>query len=105
MFSLISARGDIPAQLKLTGELTLNEVDQARAQLLALLPLPTGPWQLDLSDLNELDCAGAQLLLAIQRGLSSIDQPTTVSRVAPGVHEQLILLNLESLYPAAPDED
>ncbi|MEF9671767.1 hypothetical protein QNM99_01845 [Pseudomonas sp. PCH446] len=55
--------------------------------------------------MNELDCAGAQLLLAIQRGLSSIDQPTTVSRVAPGVHEQLILLNLESLYPAAPDED
>ncbi|MBV6752931.1 STAS domain-containing protein [Pseudomonas chlororaphis] len=105
MFSLTPARDDTPAQLHLKGDLTLYEVSMARDQLLGLLPLPAGPWQLDLGGLSELDSAGAQLLLAIQRALSSIDQPTTVSRVSPPVHELLTLLNLESLYPAAPNED
>ncbi|SEH93116.1 STAS domain-containing protein [Pseudomonas asplenii] len=105
MFSLTPAADGKPAQLHLQGDLTLYEVSLAREQLLGLLPLPPGPWQLDLGGLSELDSAGAQLLLAIQRALSSIDHPTTVSQVSDTAQELLTLLNLESLYPAIPTED
>jgi len=105
MFSLTPAADGKPAQLRLQGDLTLYEVSLAREQLRGLLPLPPGPWQLDLGGLSELDSAGAQLLLAIQRALSSIDHPTTVSQVSDTAQELLTLLNLESLYPAIPTED
>lgn len=104
MFSLTPAADGMPAQLRLQGDLTLYEVSMAREQLLGLLPLPPGPWQLDLGGLSELDSAGAQLLLAIQRALSSIDHPATVSQVSDTARELLTLLNLESLYPAIPTE-
>lgn len=88
-----------PALLALTGSLTIYEVRQAHDELRAALAGGQRQWRIDLAELEELDSAGAQLLLALQRHLLSLDGGLDVSNPTADVLELLELLHLQSLYP------
>ncbi|RMQ45395.1 hypothetical protein ALQ04_00667 [Pseudomonas cichorii] len=105
MFSITDATPDSPALMHVTGDLTIYEVRQARELLMPLLTTQTQSWQLDLSGIDELDSAGAQLLLALQRELSLAGTPATVRAASPSVIEMAGLLALDVLQPVAQAED
>jgi anti-sigma B factor antagonist len=105
MFTLTPSAFDGPARLQVAGDLTIYQISQARDELLQLLPFDAPAWLLDLSAIREFDSAGVQLLLALQRNLSSGGSPVRVVACAAAVAELIELLRLESLYPAVPTED
>lgn len=98
MFQLSHDLDCEPALLRLDGSLTIYQVAEAHGALLQLLAAaPERTWQLDLAGLDELDSAGAQLLLALQRQL--VQTGFEVTRAADQVLELLELLRLQALYP------
>ena len=85
---------------RLVGNLTIYEVREAHAALLEVLNGSRADhWQLDLQGLEELDTAGAQLLLAVQRHLQQTDARLEVCNPNGPVLELLELLHLQALYP------
>ncbi|MFN3768330.1 STAS domain-containing protein [Ectopseudomonas guguanensis] len=104
MFELIHEPQQQPERLTLVGSLTIYEVRQAHEALLAALS-GSGEgshWQLALDQLEELDSAGAQLLLALQRQLTQRQTRLEVISAADGPRELLDVLHLHSLLPAHP---
>lgn len=99
MFSLSPATADTPARLHLNGDLTIYEVRQAREMLLELLPTQPCPWQLDLGGLGDLDSAGVQLLLALQKTLSVGGHSADVIALPDDARALVELLHLSSLQP------
>jgi len=100
MLELTYDRSVVPARLSLTGSLTIYEVGEAHATLLSMLAKPEAtPCLLDLEALEELDTAGAQLLLATQRHFEAAGGSLKVQGPAAAVTEVLELLRLETLYP------
>lgn len=99
MFSINRSDDGTQARLCLTGNLTIYEVSAARDQLLSLLPLIGPRWQIDLAGLEELDSAGAQLLLAVQRMMSNAEQTPEVINHPDAALELFDLLRLHSLSP------
>ncbi|MDP9939771.1 STAS domain-containing protein [Ectopseudomonas alcaliphila] len=104
MFELIHDPQQQPERLTLVGSLTIYEVRQAHEALLAALngSVAGGHWQLDLAQLEELDSAGAQLLLALQRQLGQQQASLEVISTADGPRELLEVLHLQSLLPITP---
>jgi anti-sigma B factor antagonist len=100
MFQLTQDLDSQPACLRLAGSLTIYEVREAHAALLDVLQ-PPRDWQLDLAELEEIDSAGAQLLLAVQRHQRRAQLGLSVSEASESVIELFQLLRLQSLYPAA----
>ena len=90
-----------PERLALVGSLTIYEVRQAHEALLGALisSAETRHWLLDLSELEELDSAGAQLLLALQHHLTQHQARLEVTGPAGEVLGMLELLRLQPLYP------
>ena len=100
MLELTYDRSVEPARLRLSGSLTIYEVGEAHATLLGMLAKPEArPCLLDLEALEELDTAGAQLLLATQRHFEAAGGSLKVQGPAATVTEVLELLRLETLYP------
>ncbi|WP_395504499.1 STAS domain-containing protein [Ectopseudomonas hydrolytica] len=104
MFELIHDPRQQPERLALLGSLTIYEVRQAHEALLAALTgsAAGGHWQLDLGQLEELDSAGAQLLLALQRQLTQQQTRLEVVSTADAPRELLEVLRLQSLLPTTP---
>ena len=86
-----------PARLSVLGDLTIYETADTRQALLALLAQDPGPWALDLGGLEELDSAGIQLLLSLQKTLTTGTQVVALSDSARAV---VGLLRLDALTPA-----
>jgi len=102
MFQLTVDLDSQPARLHMTGALTIYEVRDAHAALLAvLLQQPPRDWQLDLAGLEEVDSAGVQLLIAVQRHQQRANVGLSLCDPAESVLELFQLLRLQSLYPAA----
>jgi anti-anti-sigma factor len=85
-----------PARLSVHGDLTIYEAGDTQQTLLALLAQDPGPWALDLGGLEEIDSAGLQLLLSLQKTLAQGAHVIELSSQARALVE---LLRLESLYP------
>ncbi|MFV9657168.1 STAS domain-containing protein [Pseudomonas sp. NY15366] len=104
MFELIHEPQQQPERLTLIGSLTIYEVRQAHEALLAALTGSSegGHWQLAMDQLEEMDSAGAQLLLALQRQLNERQTRLEVLSAAEGPRELLEVLHLHSLLPAKP---
>ena len=85
-----------PARLSVHGALPIYEASDTRQPLLALLAEDPGPWALDLGGLEDIDSAGLQLLLSLQKTLA---QGAQVLDLSPQARALVELLRLESLYP------
>ncbi|MHA6197954.1 STAS domain-containing protein [Pseudomonas wadenswilerensis] len=94
--TLYPASDSQPARLDVRGDLTIYEASETRQALLALLAQDPGPWALDLGSLDELDSAGVQVLLSLQKTLAQGAHVTELSAQARVLVE---LLRLETLYP------
>ncbi len=100
MLELTYDRSVIPARLVLTGSLTIYEVGEAHVTLLKMLEkADASPCVLDLEALEELDTAGAQLLLAAQRHFENAGGSLKTHAPTAPVTEVIELLRLKSLYP------
>jgi len=99
MFSINHSEDGRQARLCLDGSLTIYEVNEARTELLALLPLIGPLWQIDLGGLVELDSAGAQLLLAVHCMLTGAGSAPQVINHPDVALELIDLLHLHSLSP------
>jgi anti-anti-sigma factor len=100
MLEITYDRSVEPTRLRLTGSLTIYEVGEAHTNLLSMLATPEArPCLLDLEALEELDTAGAQLLLATQRHFEASGGSLKVHGPTPPVVEVIELLRLKSLYP------
>lgn len=99
MFQLSQhARG----QLAISGSLTIYEVSQAHSELAAVLHSQSQApaWRLDLSEVEELDTAGVQLLLALHKSLLQLGIVLETCNPATAVRELLELLRLPHLLPS-----
>ena len=83
--------------LKLGGELTIYHVAEARLRFREELSLGSG-LEVDLSGLEELDTAGAQLLLWLKREAWSRGLAIPFSHHSPAVLEVLDQLNLAGAF-------
>ena len=93
-----------PARLSLGGSLTIYEVAEARDALLAAFTEGRDEaWQLDLAALQELDSAGAQLLLAAHRHLRASGGDLRLTELTESARELLGLLRLDDLLPTGDD--
>ncbi|MBD9414973.1 STAS domain-containing protein [Pseudomonas sp. PDM16] len=93
-----------PARLRLGGSLTIYEVAEVRDALLAAFAGGRDEtWQLELTALEELDSAGAQLLLAAHRHLRAAGGDLRLAEPAEPVRELLVLLHLNDLLPTGED--
>ena len=86
-----------PARLSVHGDLTIYEASETRQTLVALLGEGPGPGALGLGGLEEIDSAGLQLLLSLQKTLA---QGAPVLDLPEQARALVELLRLESLYPA-----
>jgi ABC-type transporter Mla MlaB component len=72
MIALHPATADRPAQLQLSGELTIAAAADTRAELLQLLPgVPDGPLDIHLGQVDEADTSAVQLLLSLAHTLQA----------------------------------
>lgn len=85
-----------PAGLCIEGELTIYRASDLCGELLGLLRRP-GELTLDLSQVSEMDSAGAQLLLAARAAAQETQRSLHLVAASPAVHEVLQSLGLTSL--------
>ncbi len=72
MMQILLDLAAVPACLRFAGSLTIAAAATGRADLMALLTdLPSGPVQLDTTEVVEADGAGVQLLVATTRSLQA----------------------------------
>jgi anti-sigma B factor antagonist len=91
------------AACSLGGSLTIYEARDAHQALLAAASAATpGAWTLDIQALEELDSAGVQLLLALDKHLRRRGAELRLLQPGPAVRELLDLLRLQTLYPTHP---
>ncbi|WP_445571660.1 STAS domain-containing protein [Pseudomonas sp. E102] len=81
------------AQVQIDGELTIYTAADLAAQLLPRLGA-TPAMVLDLSQITEMDGAGLQLLLMVQREAPKAGTQLTVANPSKAVTETLALCNL-----------
>ena len=97
MLTYHSTKHDGQPCLRLTGVLTIYTAAQARTEIPVRLA-KHGALTLDLSDLDELDTAGVQLLLWLKRDLASRGSALVLIRHSPAVVEVLDQLNLTASF-------
>lgn len=83
--------------LQLAGELTIYEVGEAKAEFAHELAQGAAE-EVDLSGLQELDTAGAQLLLWLKREAAVKGRPLSLTRHSPAVLEVFDQLDLARLF-------
>jgi anti-sigma B factor antagonist len=82
-------------QLVIEGDLTIYDAARVKDELLARLHA-NAELTVDLSGITELDTAGIQLLLLLQREASDAHKPLHWAKHSSAVSEVLALLNLGS---------
>ena len=75
----------------IAGELTICRAAELKP---VLLPGGSGPVEIDLAEVTEIDTAGVQLLLLARREALATSRPWRLRAASPPVREALALLNL-----------
>jgi anti-sigma B factor antagonist len=88
--------------LRIEGELTIyRAAELAEAMKASLAQVPAGAaFELDLSGVTEMDCAGVQLLIAARRSTDESGRVLRVVHCSPAVVEVLGTLQLASHFGA-----
>ncbi len=88
---------------RIEGELTIYRAAELAAALrAALAEVPAGAaFELDLSDVTEMDCAGVQLLIAARRSTDESGRVLHLTGSSPAVAEVFDTLQLASHFGAA----
>ena len=89
--------------MKIEGELTIQTAADRRAALLAMIESESGSEPgselvLDLSGVTELDTAGLQLLLLVQREAAALGGRLTLRAAGPAVADVLAIAHLDSTH-------
>jgi len=87
--------------LAIEGALTIYNAAESKPLLLAAVQQP-GPLEVDLARVDELDCAGLQLLLQMQREAGEHGCALLFSHPTPAVLEVLELSGLGRLLGETP---
>ena len=92
-----------PTCLRIEGELTIyRAAELAAAMKAALAESPAGAaFELDLSEVTEMDCAGVQLLVAARRSAGDSGRTLRISGSSPAVDEVFRTLQLAAHFGAA----
>ncbi len=85
---------------RIEGELTIyRAAELAEAMKAALAGVPAGgAFELDLSEVTEMDCAGVQLLIAARRSSQESGRTLRVAGSSPAVAEVFQTLQLASHF-------
>lgn len=84
-----------PTVVQLEGGLGVVDAARQREQLLALLERHPGELGLDLTQVDEIDTAGVQLLLATDRSLRERGHRLHLIEVSPAVRQALRIYGLD----------
>lgn len=93
---MATARRKKPKRLALSGEMTIYRAAELKLQMLDSLNAAE-TLEIDLSAVSELDSAGVQLMLLLQREASANGKTMTWTHHSEAVSEVLTLLNLDSM--------
>lgn len=85
-------------RLQIAGPMTFARAVELRDALLEAVQQQASPVQLDLSDVTELDSAGAQLLLSAKSTAEAGDKELRLVGQSPTVVRVLELLGLDSYF-------
>ncbi|EJM98193.1 lipid asymmetry maintenance protein MlaB [Herbaspirillum sp. YR522] len=88
--------------LTFNGGLTIFQAAERKPELLHILARSQGTLALDLSGVDEIDTAGVQLLLLLRREAAAQQRAVDVIAYSPPVLAVFDLLQLHSLFFAAP---
>lgn len=86
------------------GEFTIYRTAELSQALQTWLSSLAGPARLDLSGVSEMDSAGLQLLLALQRTARERTIALTLAPISPAVREVLRLTALERQLSSEPEQ-
>lgn len=81
--------------LSLEGDATIYTAAELFERVKAVLEA-SGPVELDLADVNEIDAAGVQILLLLKRETELAKRPLRLLGASPAVREVLRMLDLRS---------
>ncbi|HYE70253.1 MAG TPA: STAS domain-containing protein [Aquabacterium sp.] len=88
---------DMSDVIAIEGELTIYRASELKPLLLAALP-GTGPIELDLGEVTEVDTAGVQLLMLLRREALAQGRALRLRRPSPAVAEAFELLDLAGWF-------
>ena len=84
-------------KLSMTGDLTIDTVAQNHAELTKLFD-DYRHFDIDLAALEEIDCSGIQLLLALQHSAGKADKQLTLSSASTAVTDAMDLLRVRQKF-------
>ena len=84
-----------PAQINIDGEATIYAAAELFERVKAALA-GSGPVELDLAGVTEMDASGVQLLLLLKRELEQAKRPLKLLEASPAVREILRMLDLRA---------
>ncbi|GGP22725.1 STAS domain-containing protein [Silvimonas iriomotensis] len=91
-----------PALHKLGGDITIFRANELKDDLMQALAVADQHLDLDLSDVQEIDTAGVQLLLSAQQEAAAQNKPLRCHHPSPQLVAVLALLNLTGRLLDAP---
>lgn len=85
------------ANIRIDGEFNIYIAADSRQILVDVLAAHSA-FDLDLSEVEEIDTSGVQLLLLLHREAKSLNKPLTIAAaISPAIQEVITLLNLAEL--------
>lgn len=91
------SNGGSGSTLRVTGEMTIYRASELARHLLARLAKKPAAARLDLSEVTEIDTAGLQIILMLNRATAATGNRLVIVRPSNCVSEVLALCNLTHL--------
>jgi anti-anti-sigma factor len=95
----MSAATTGPGVLRIEGEMTIYRAAQLKDEMLTALSASQA-LDLDLASVTEMDTAGAQLLLLLQREAKAVGKPVCLTAQSQSVAEVMRLCGIDAVFTA-----